>query len=79
MGHHEMSERQACKAMGFCRMTIRIEDLTVGADGERVVSLLQNELADAAVLAMGTGEGQGSLFTHILRLLPGLDQADGLR
>ncbi|WP_421591728.1 ABC transporter ATP-binding protein/permease [Shinella sp. M27] len=56
-----------------------IEDLTVGDDGERVVSLLQNELADAAVLAMGTGEGQGSLFTHILRLLPGLDQADGLR
>jgi len=25
MGHHEMSERQACKAMGFCRMTIRYE------------------------------------------------------
>jgi len=25
MGHHEMSERRACKAMGFCRMTIRYE------------------------------------------------------
>jgi len=25
MGHHEMSERRACKAIGFCRMTIRYE------------------------------------------------------
>ena len=25
MGYHEMSERRACKAMGFCRMTIRYE------------------------------------------------------
>lgn len=25
MGHHEMSERQACKAIGYCRMTIRYE------------------------------------------------------
>ncbi|EJK86068.1 transposase [Rhizobium sp. AP16] len=25
MGHHGMSERRACKAIGFCRMTIRYE------------------------------------------------------
>ncbi|MBQ0711321.1 MULTISPECIES: IS3 family transposase [unclassified Ochrobactrum] len=25
MDHHQMSERRACKAMGFCRMTIRYE------------------------------------------------------
>ncbi|WHO75878.1 IS3 family transposase [Rhizobium sp. BT03] len=25
MSHHEMSERRACKAIGFCRMTIRYE------------------------------------------------------
>ncbi|RZI65471.1 MAG: IS3 family transposase [Pseudomonas sp.] len=25
MDHHEMSERRACKAIGFCRMTIRYE------------------------------------------------------
>ncbi|MBY2916958.1 IS3 family transposase [Rhizobium leguminosarum] len=25
MGHHEMSERRACKAIGFCRMTVRYE------------------------------------------------------
>ncbi|TAZ67157.1 IS3-like element ISRle4 family transposase [Rhizobium ruizarguesonis] len=25
MSHHEMSERRACKAIGFCRMTVRYE------------------------------------------------------
>ncbi|MBA9035889.1 hypothetical protein HNR29_006474 [Rhizobium leguminosarum] len=25
MDHHQMSERRACKAFGFCRMTIRYE------------------------------------------------------
>ncbi|NKK82628.1 IS3 family transposase [Rhizobium leguminosarum] len=25
MSHHEMSERRACKALGFCRMTVRYE------------------------------------------------------
>lgn len=25
MGHHGMSERRACKAIGFCRMTMRYE------------------------------------------------------
>jgi putative transposase len=25
MDHHQMSERRACKAIGFCRMTIRYE------------------------------------------------------
>lgn len=30
MGHHEMSERRACKAIGFCRMTIRYETRPIG-------------------------------------------------
>lgn len=34
MGHHEMSERRACKAMGFCRMTIRYE--TRRSDDDRL-------------------------------------------
>lgn len=25
MDHHQMSERRACKAIGFCRMTVRYE------------------------------------------------------
>ncbi len=41
MGHHEMSERRACKATGFCRMTMRYEAKRVddGALRERMRAL----------------------------------------
>lgn len=56
-----------------------VDDLTMGSGGESFVSLLRTELAGAAVLAMGTQEGQVGLFTQALRLLPAFDQADGSR
>lgn len=56
-----------------------IGDLTAGSDGERFASLLQNALADAAVLAMGTEQAGSGLFTHTLRLLSTFNQADGSR
>lgn len=54
-----------------------VDDLIAGGDGKRVVSLLQGELADAAVLAMGAGEVPPGLFTRTLRLVPATGQADG--
>jgi putative ATP-binding cassette transporter len=52
-----------------------VDDLLAGKDGERAASLLRSDLAQAAVLAMGTGEDRTGLFTRTLRLLP--VQADG--
>lgn len=34
MDHHQMSERRACKASGFCRMTVRYE--TRRSDDDRL-------------------------------------------
>ncbi len=55
-----------------------IGDLTDGGDGERVVSLLQNDLARAAIIAMGTEKGRNDgLFTRSLQLLPAAGQISG--
>jgi putative ATP-binding cassette transporter len=56
-----------------------VDDLTMGSGGERFVSLMQKELADTAILAMGTIDERSGLFTHVLRLCPAFDQADGDR
>jgi putative ATP-binding cassette transporter len=56
-----------------------VDDLTRGSGGERFVSLMQKELADTAILAMGTIDERAGLFTHVLRLCPAFDQADGDR
>ncbi|WP_439623429.1 ABC transporter ATP-binding protein/permease [Shinella sp.] len=47
-----------------------IGDLTDGDNGERVASIFRDELASAAIIAMGTGEGRVDLFSRTLRLLP---------
>ncbi|WP_440981967.1 ABC transporter ATP-binding protein/permease [Shinella sumterensis] len=56
-----------------------VDDLIEGSSGERFVSLIQDELADTAILAMGTIERQGGLFTHVLRLRSVFHQAGGNR
>jgi putative ATP-binding cassette transporter len=48
-----------------------IGDLTDGDNGERVVSIFREDLASAAIVAMGTGEGRVDLFARTLRLVPG--------
>lgn len=50
-----------------------IGDLTDGDNGERVASIFRDELASAAIIAMGTGEGRVDLFSRTLRLLPVTD------
>ncbi|WP_439617852.1 ABC transporter ATP-binding protein/permease [Shinella sp.] len=47
-----------------------IGDLTDGDNGERVASIFRDELASAAIIAMGTGDGRVDLFSRTLRLLP---------
>ncbi|MDX3978741.1 ABC transporter ATP-binding protein/permease [Shinella sp.] len=48
-----------------------IGDLTDGDNGEQVVSIFREDLASAAIVAMGTGEGRVDLFARTLRLVPG--------
>ena len=47
-----------------------IGDLTDGDNGERVAAIFREDLASAAIIAMGTGEGRTDLFARTLRLLP---------
>ena len=47
-----------------------IGDLTGGDNFERVAAIFREELAGAAIIAMGVDEGHGDLFTLTLRLLP---------
>lgn len=45
-----------------------IGDLIDGENGERVASIFRNELAGAAIIAMGTEDGHSALFSHVFRL-----------
>ena len=47
-----------------------IGDLTGGDNFERVAAIFREELAGAAIIAMGVDEGHGDLFMRTLRLLP---------
>lgn len=50
-----------------------IGDLTDGDNGEQVAAIFREDLANAAIIAMGTGEGRIDLFARTLRLLPVAD------
>lgn len=54
MDHHQMSERRACKAMGFCRLTIRYE--TRRSDDHDLRERMK-ELAWILSLDFGHGSG----------------------
>lgn len=45
-----------------------IGDLINGDNGERVASIFRNELAGSAIIAMGTEDGHGGLFSHVFHL-----------
>ena len=45
-----------------------IGDLIDGDNGERVASIFRNELAGAAIIAMGAQETHSELFSHVYRL-----------
>jgi len=48
-----------------------VDDLTDGENGARVAAIFRDDLASAAIIAMGAGEGHGDLFFRTLRLVSG--------
>jgi len=54
-----------------------VGDFIDGDNRERVAAIFREDLADAAIIAMGTGEGHGNLFARTLRLLPDLQAENG--
>jgi putative ATP-binding cassette transporter len=48
-----------------------VDDLTEGENGARVAAIFHDDLASAAIIAMGAGEGHGDLFSRKLRLVSG--------
>jgi putative ATP-binding cassette transporter len=52
-----------------------IGDLAAGGDSGRIAAIFREELAGSAIIAMGTEEMKGDLFTRTIRLVPARDKA----
>jgi ABC-type uncharacterized transport system fused permease/ATPase subunit len=48
-----------------------VDDLTDGENGARVAAIFRDDLASAAIIAMGAGEGHRDVFSRKLRLVSG--------